>query len=65
VDERTIRYSQGVLSMIVILSNKPDKPGVIFELGTRSNKCVKIVGTSRSPIPNESAEPRMKRSRRV
>lgn len=76
-EERTVqveilaRYSlyevecdlQGVLRMIVIDSKKPLRP--LFGFLTPSKRWVKIVGTSRSPTPNESAAASTKRSRRV
>ena len=49
--------------MIVIELKRPWRP--LLGLSTRSKRCVKIPGTSRSPTPNAIAAARMKRSRRV
>lgn len=54
---------QGVLRTIVIESNSPWRP--VLGLFTPSKRCVKMVGTSRSPTPNDKAAARMNRSRRV
>ena len=54
---------QGVLSTIVMESSKPWRP--LLGLSTPSNRCVKIVGTSKSPTPKDRAAATMKRSRRV
>lgn len=47
----------------MIESNKPSRP--LFGFLTRSKRCVKIPGTSKSPTPNEKAAARTNRSRRV
>jgi hypothetical protein len=55
--------AHGVLSTISMLLIKPFRPELW--LLTPSNRCVKTVGASTSPSPNESAAARTKRARRV
>ena len=61
VNEKT--DSQGVLRMIVIESKRPCSP--LFGLRTLSKRCVKMSGTSRLPMPNDSAAASTNRSLRV
>lgn len=46
-----------------MLSKKPVRP-LPFPIRALSNRCSKMPGTSRSPRPNDSAAPKMNRSRR-
>lgn len=48
---------------MVIESKRPWRP--LLGLRTPSKRCVKIVGTSKLPMPNDMADARINRSRRV